>query len=80
MLNGKKIEYVTVEFESNEGSDVAPIIVEKSQKITKPAYPVKEGFTFGGLFADAELTQEFSFETAIAENVKLFAKRVEVLE
>ncbi|MDE7108100.1 MAG: InlB B-repeat-containing protein, partial [Clostridiales bacterium] len=61
----------TVTFDSNGGSTVATIEnVEHGSKITKPADPTKDGFTFTGWMLDGSA---FDFDTAITANITLVA-------
>lgn len=76
-LYAKWNESYTVTFNSNGGSNVTeqPIAKEgDNKKAKKPADPVKKGFIFEGWFTDAELTQEFDFDTDVTGNITLYAK------
>ena len=50
-----------VTFNSNSGSAVADQMVLYGNKVTKPADPKRSGYTFGGWYADAALTDEWDF-------------------
>lgn len=67
----------TVEFETNGGSAIADKTVDKGDKITKPASPTKEGYTFAGWYSDKELTQEYDFGKDVTGNITLYAKWTE---
>ncbi|MBR5428275.1 MAG: InlB B-repeat-containing protein, partial [Clostridia bacterium] len=45
----------TVTFNTDGGAEIAAQTVKEGEKAEKPADPTKEGFTFKGWFADAEL-------------------------
>ena len=62
----------TVTFNTNEGSAVASIDVEENDKVTKPADPTKEGFTFEYWYTTDEAV-EFDFNTAITADIILNA-------
>ncbi len=62
----------TVTFNTNEGSAVASIDVEENDKVTKPADPTKEGFTFEYWYTTDEAV-EFDFNTAITADITLNA-------
>lgn len=64
----------TVSFETNGGGEIADQSVLEGEKATKPVDPIKEGFEFAGWFTDSEFNNAFDFETAITENVTLYAK------
>lgn len=69
----------TVTFDSQGGSAVAAIVVEKDAKVTEPADPVRpntqdgKAYTFTGWFTDAAATQEFDFDTPITADITLYA-------
>ena len=68
------VENYTVTFSTNGGSDVAAQTVESGKPATEPPAPTKDGFTFGGWYADSALTSALSFSTAITSNITLYAK------
>lgn len=72
-------EQVTVTFDSLGGSSVASITVNKGDKITQPANPNKDNFTFKGWYTTStcEDGSEFSFSAEINSNITLYAKWVE---
>ena len=67
------IDTYTVTFNSNGGSAVAPQAVRKNGKATQPVNPTKDGYTFDGWYTLANGGQKFDFNTAITENVILYA-------
>ncbi|MDO5044713.1 MAG: InlB B-repeat-containing protein [Coriobacteriia bacterium] len=67
-------EIYQVSFDSNDGSAIETQKVNKGEKAAKPADPTKENHTFDGWYKDANLSEEFDFESSITENVTLFAK------
>ena len=61
-----------VTFNSNGGSKVSSRIVEKGEKVSRPADPEKPGYTFEGWLCEGE---EWSFtDDAVTEDVTLNAK------
>ena len=64
----------TITFNSNGGSEVAPISANYNDVVTKPTDPTKEGHTFMGWFSDTELQVEFTFNTMPVGGVTLYAK------
>ena len=68
---------VTITFDSDGGSAVAPLTIQKGTIPTKPADPVKEGYTFAGWYNGETL---FDFNTAITANITLVAKWTEGTE
>ncbi|WP_193556127.1 InlB B-repeat-containing protein [Paenibacillus ginsengarvi] len=64
----------TVTFDSNGGTAVSSLAASHSSMITAPADPAKSGYTFGGWYADEELTAVFTFSTPIIGDMTLYAK------
>nr|WP_239566016.1 InlB B-repeat-containing protein [Paenibacillus sacheonensis] len=74
-LYAKWLRSYTVSFDSNEGSEVADQKVNEGDKAAAPSAPTKEGFVFGGWYADSGLTNAYDFETkTVAANMTLYAK------
>lgn len=64
----------TVTFESNGGTEITEVKVEKDKLLNKPDDPTRPGFVFGGWYKDSDLTDRFIFETdKITENTTLYA-------
>ena len=71
----------TVTFNSDGGSDVAAATVAEGGKVTKPADPTKDGFTFGGWYKESACTNAWNFETdTVTADVTLYAKWAEGTE
>ena len=67
----KAVQKFTVTFDSDGGSAVAAVTVKSGDKVTKPADPAKDGYTFKGwLLGDAE----YNFDTPVTGNITLKAK------
>ena len=56
-----KVLKVTVNFDSNQGTAVDSQLVPVGHKVTKPADPTKEGYTFSGWFTDQDCTDDYDF-------------------
>ena len=72
----------TVTFNANGGSTVTSQSVRYGATATKPADPTKTAtasteYTFEGWYSDSDLTTSFSFDTAITENITLYANWTE---
>ena len=66
---------LTVAFNSQGGSEVAPQTVLKGDLAKRPADPTKdEKTTFAGWYADSSCTIQFDFSTPIVQNTTLYAK------
>jgi len=67
----------TVTFNSNGGSAVTSQSVTYNNKVTKPADPTKEGFTFAGWYTDSALTNAYDFSKNVTGGFTLYAKWTE---
>lgn len=69
------INQYTIIFNSNGGSDVTSITQDYNTTITAPADPIREGYTFGGWYKEAECTNAWNFiSDVVTENQTLYAK------
>lgn len=78
-LKAKWVPQYTVTFDSDGGSDVAPITIDSEGTITEPTAPTKRGYSFVGWYkvtGDQIAENKFDFSTKITENIKLKAKWV----
>lgn len=66
----EKIEYVTIEFDTNDGNEINKITIEKYTKINSLPSPIKEGYTFKYWSLNNE---PFDTDTKIEENIILKA-------
>ena len=65
----------TVTFDSQGGSNVAPVKVERGQKVAEPAKPTKEGYEFVGWFPLITATDPWDFGfNIITEDTTIYAK------
>ena len=71
---GKQNKDVAITYISNGGSAVAAQFVAKGAKATAPTAPTKAGYVFDGWYVDPEFTDEYDWETAVNENISLYAK------
>lgn len=70
-------EMISIFFNSNGGSEVNPVEVEKGKTLELPDRPTKAGFVFDGWFTDEELTLEYDVNTVIETSFTLNAKWLE---
>ncbi|MGN1062056.1 MAG: InlB B-repeat-containing protein, partial [Candidatus Scatosoma sp.] len=78
----KNVEY-TVKFEMNGGEEKADEKVLNGKTLAKPANPVKEEqgkeYIFVGWYKDAALTEKYSFDQPVTQNITLYARFAELL-
>lgn len=66
---------VTVEFDSNGGTEIEKQTLKLNDYAEIPAVPVKEGYTFGGWYLNIGLTRAFDFDTTpVTKDMTLYAK------
>ena len=75
---GGGVSKYTVKFETNGGSDVKSVSVNKNAVATEPTAPTKEGFKFDGWYTDKELTTAYDFTAKVTKNFTLYAKWTEI--
>ena len=75
---GVVVTKCTVKFETNGGSEIKAIAVEKNDVVNEPVAPTKDGFLFDGWYTDKELTKEYDFTEKVTKNITLYAKWTEV--
>ena len=64
-------EMVTIKFNSDGGTTIPNVVIEKGSKVEKPTNPVKEGYTF----IEWQLSgSKYDFELEVTENLELVAK------
>lgn len=64
----------TITFNSNGGSIRLPITQNYGTAVTEPTDPSKQGYTFGGWYTEAELTNLYEFTTMGDSDITLYAK------
>lgn len=73
------VDYYTVTFNTNGGSEIASQSVIEGRTATRPeTNPTKDGYNFKDWYANQTLTTLFDFSTPINENTTIYAKWVEV--
>ena len=63
----------TITFAMNGGNEISPITQKYESTITIPETGVRDGFTFGGWFADVALSEEFADTTMQATDKTVYA-------
>ena len=73
----EKIEYVTITFDTDGGSEIEDLQLEKYSKITSVETPLKEGYTFVGWQLNEE---KYSLDTPVEESITIKAIYEEIKE
>ena len=63
----------TVTFEANNGSEAATVPVKNGETVTAPPAPTNGDFDFDGWYTDPTCTEPYDFNTAVTENITLYA-------
>ena len=71
--NWAKGEYI-VRFEANGGNTSTAVGVDRGEAVTRPADPVKDGYTFKGWFTSSDLKTAWDFDKSVEEDMTLYAK------
>ena len=72
--------YFTVRFETNGGSKVKTVTVDKNDVVAEPEAPTKEGYKFDGWYTDSTLKTAYDFNTRVTKSIILYAKWTETEE
>ncbi len=75
---GGGVSTYTVKFETNGGSTVKAITVNKNAVAAEPTAPTKDGFKFDGWYTDKELTTAYDFTAKVTKSFTLYAKWTEI--
>lgn len=70
----KSPDMVTVTFDSNGGSSVKSVQINKGEKVSKPSNPKKDGYSFAGWYLDKKCTEKYNFSTKVENDITLYAK------
>lgn len=79
-------EMVTITFDTQGGSEVTPIKIEKGEKLESLPQTFLLGTSFSGWYTDKNATKEFNLDTTIDKDITLYAgymdtvKDVEIAE
>lgn len=63
-----------ITFSTGAGSSVLSDSVMNGGKVSRPADPTREGYTFGGWFTDEACTQAYDFDAQVIGPLTLYAK------
>lgn len=74
------INYYTVTFESNGGSEVEEQFVEPGAFAIRPEDPVKEGYRLIAWYGDEALTSVYDFDEPVNADITLYASWEELVE
>ncbi len=75
---GGGVSRYTVKFETNGGSTVKSVTVNKNAVVTEPTAPTKDGYIFEGWYTDKDLTTVYDFTAKVTKSFTLYAKWTEI--
>ena len=64
----------TITLDVDGGTEIEPIALKHGETPVKPEDPTKEGYTFKGWYTDAEFENLYYFNTAVTEDMTVYAK------
>lgn len=64
----------SITFNSNEGSAVSTVYVNKGTAASEPSNPTRTGYTFGGWYQESTLENAVNWSNTISENKTYYAK------
>lgn len=68
----------TICFDTQGGSKVENIVIEKGESFTLPEMPTKEGYEFAGWYTDSQFDKQYLEGTSVSKSITLYAKWVKV--
>ncbi|MFC2663029.1 MAG: InlB B-repeat-containing protein, partial [Eubacterium sp.] len=68
------VEDHTVTFHPANGQSDLTQTVADGNKVSQPADPVQDGYTFDGWYVDSALTNKYDFDTPVTSDLDLYAK------
>ncbi len=70
------LEKYTVSFDLNysDASSPASQSITAGDNAARPSEPERDGYEFGGWYADKQCTQEYDFSTAVTADITIYAK------
>lgn len=70
----KTEDTVTVSFNTDGGSAIAPKVIFKGERVSRPSDPVKSGYTFSGWYKEKSYTTRYDFSKPVEKDIVLYAK------
>lgn len=69
-----RASFFTVKFETNGGTMIDYVLVDRLKYVKEPVSPTKVGYKFDGWYTDKNLTDEYDFSQRVTSNMTLYAK------
>lgn len=73
VIDSEKAKTVIFKYNDSENK-TEEVNLLQGEKVAKPTDPTRNRYDFGGWYSDAELTQEYNFDTPVNDNITLYAK------
>ena len=65
---------ITISFDTQGGSEIAPITIRSGESLTLPKAPTKDGYVFDGWYLDSNCIEEYEDSYVVSKNITLYAK------
>ena len=72
-IENKDKENYIISFNTNDGSEIDEIKLERGSEFKSPKDPMRDGYIFAGWYSDKELTKYFEFPKKIDSDLVLYA-------
>lgn len=79
MLACNKDEYVSLHYQTNNGSDIPSVRIKMGNSAVRPKDPTKDGYQFAEWFVDSDCNIAFGFETILLQDTTIYAKWKDIL-
>lgn len=63
-----------ITFDTQGGSEIAPITIRSGESLTLPKAPTKDGYVFDGWYLDSNCIEEYEDSYVVSKNITLYAK------
>lgn len=69
-----RASFFTIKFETNGGTKIDYVLVNRLKFLKEPVSPTKVGYRFEGWYTNEALTKEYDFSERVSKNMTLYAK------
>jgi len=69
-----RASFFIVKFDTNGGTKIDNVMINRSKYLTEPVAPTKVGYKFDGWYTNEACTKEYDFSERVSANMTLYAK------